>query len=358
MRRPLIRIKQHALLDQARTGAAKRPLLGLVILVWAAIPAWAQVNPPQTNKAQANPPTDAERGKYAVLPPRIVTDEVGRRVEIPQPVRRIVSLAPNVTEMIYALGADDRLVGDTDACDVPADAQKKPKVGGPFTPNLEAVVALKPDIVVVAANSGNRKETADALDILHVPTYATNAATVEDILKSMVDLGEVLGAAEQGRTTAAALRVRLDQLHAKLADAKPARILFVVWQDPLISIGRDTFMADAVRLAGGESIIDTRQGWPHVNLEEVVHLQPEYLVFAPESKSEMTANIATMKSTPGWRDLKAVQENRIVVVSDAFNRPAPRLIDAIEELARQLHPDAFVNPPPAPAISHPNGGMR
>jgi len=325
------------------------PGLALALFLCVALPAGAQTTPPvQTN---------ADRAKTASLAPRIVTDEVGRRVEIPQPVRRIVSLAPNVTEMIYALGADDRLVGDSDACDYPPDAQKKTKVGGPFTPNLEQVVALKPDLVLVAANSGNRRETADALDLLHIPTYSTNAFTIEDILKSIVDLGDLIGATEQARTLTGSLRVKLDQLHAKLADAKPTRVLFVVWQEPLISIGRNTFLADALRLAGAESIIDTRQDWPHVNMEEVVHLQPEYLVFAPEHSSEMAQNLAALHSAPGWRDLKAVQENRVAMVSDAINRPAPRLIDAVFELARQLHPEAFVNAPPETG-AHAGGGAR
>ena len=325
------------------------PSLALALCLCAAFPAGAQTTPPvQTN---------ADRAKTGALAPRVVTDEVGRRVEIPQPVRRIVSLAPNVTEMIYALGADDRLVGDSDACDYPPDAQKKTKVGGPFTPNLEQVVALKPDLVLVAANSGNRRETADALDLLHIPTYSTNAFTIEDILKSIVDLGDLIGATEQARTVTGSLRVKLDQLHTKLADAKPTRVLFVVWQEPLISIGRNTFLADALRLAGAESIIDTRQDWPHVNMEEVVHLQPEYLVFAPEHNSEMAQNLAALRSAPGWRDLKAVQENRVAMVSDAINRPAPRLIDAVFELARQLHPEAFVNAPPAIG-AHAGGSAR
>jgi len=231
-------------------------------------------------------------------------------------------------------------------------------VGGPFTPNLEQIVALKPDLVLIAANSGNRRETADALDLLHIPTYSTNAFTIEDILKSIVDLGDVIGAAEQARTVADSMRAKMNQLHTRLADTKPTHVLFVIWQEPLISIGRNTFLAYALRLAGAESIIDTRQDWPHVNMEEVVHLQPEYLVFAPENSSEMATHLAALRNAPGWRDLKAVQENRVAVVSDAINRPAPRLIDAVVELARQLHPEAFANAPSAGGASHANGDAR
>ncbi len=268
-------------------------------------------------------------------------------MEVPQPVRRIISLAPSLTETIYALGLQDRLVADTDFCDYPPEAKKLPKVGGPFTPNLEVILSLKPDLVLLAANSANRKETADALDLLHVPAYATNARTIDDVLASIARLGEVLGAAEQGHALADALRARLDELHRKLGTAAPVRVLFVVWQEPLISIGQETFLADALRRAGAESVIRTKQDWPHVNLEEVVRQQPDYLVFASAHPEEITAILANMRKLPGWRDMKALQENKVAIVSDAINRPAPRLVDAIEELARDLHPEVFAEGPHA-----------
>jgi cobalamin transport system substrate-binding protein len=241
-------------------------------------------------------------------------------------------------------------VGDSDVCNYPPAAQKLPKIGGPFTPNLEVIVSLKPDLVVAAANSGNRKESVDALDLLHVPTYATNAKTIDDVLNSIVKLGDVLGVGEQGRTLSDSLRARLQDLHRRLENVSPTRVLFVVWQEPLISIGQETYIADALRRAGAESVISTKQDWPKVGWEEVVRLQPTYLVFASAHPEEITAMMAGVRNLPGWRDLKAVEENKIVIVSDAINLPAPRLVDAIEELARHLHPEAFVDAPHAPAV--------
>jgi iron complex transport system substrate-binding protein len=304
-------------------------------------------------RAQSNPPAaggqgNSDRDKSGALAPRMVTDEAGRLVAVPQPLRRIISLAPSVTETIYALGVQDRLIADTDVCNYPAAAQKLPKVGGPFTPNLEIVVAMKPDLVVVAANSGNRKETVDALDLLHVPTYATNASTIDDVLVSIERLGDVLGAGDQGKVVTDALRVRLQELHRKLENIPPTRVLFVVWQEPLISIGQDTYIADALRHAGAESVLQTKQDWPRVGWEEVVRLQPEYLVFASAHPEEVTAMLAGLRTQPGWRDLKAITENKIAIITDAVNLPAPRIVDAIEELARKLHPEAFVEAPHVP----------
>jgi iron complex transport system substrate-binding protein len=135
-------------------------------------------------------------------------------------------------------------------------------------------------------------------------------------------------------------------------------VLFVVWQEPLISIGQNTYIADALRHGGAESVLPTKQDWPKASWEEVVHLQPEYLVFASAKPEEITATLAGLRNQPGWRDLKAIAENKIVIVSDAINMPAPRLVDAIEELAKHLHPEAFVdaphissNPPHAPGIA-------
>jgi iron complex transport system substrate-binding protein len=310
----------------------------------AAIVAGAQTIPPPLQSSTTQ--TNSADAKAAV--PLIVKDDMERSVTVPQPVKRIISLAPSVTETIYALGAQDRLVADTDVCNYPAAAQKLPKVGGPFTPNLEVIVSLKPDLVVVAANSGNRKETADALDLLHVPTYATNAKTVDDVLNSIVKLGDVLGVGEQGRILTESLRGRLQDLHHRLENIVPTRVLFVVWQEPLISIGQETYIADALRHAGAESVISTKQDWPKVSWEEVVRLQPTYLVFASAHPEDIMTMMTGMRNLPGWRDLKAVEENKIVIVSDAINLPAPRLVDAIEELAKHLHPEAFVDAPHTP----------
>jgi iron complex transport system substrate-binding protein len=294
--------------------------------------------------AQQTPPPQNSEKQTAEAAQQMVTDDTGRQVTLPQTVRRIVSLAPSATEIIFALGAGDRLVGDTDYCDYPAEAKTKPKVGGVMNPNFEQVVALKPD-VVVAAKAGNRKDTVDALERLHLPVYGLDARTVDDVLQSVQHLGEVIGAREQGKALVATLTARLDDLKQKLTGVQPVRVLFVVWREPLISIGQQTFIADALRRAGAESVIDVQQDWPHVNLEEVVHLQPEYLVIASDEPTEAETDLAWMRSTPGWRDLKAVQEKKLAVMSEAVDRPVPRLVDAIEQLARELHPEAFAAPP-------------
>ena len=273
------------------------------------------------------------------------TDEAGRIVRVPQPVRRIVSLAPSLTETLFALGAGNLLAGDTDYCDYPPEALSKPKVGGAINPSIEQIVALRPDLVL-ATKSLNRRETVAALDRLGIPTYVTDPHTVEAMIASTARLADVAGVHGAGAALAASLRERLAALQSRL-NGEPARsVLFVVWTDPLISVGRDTFIADALRWAGARSVVESPQDWPQISLEGALRLQPEFLVFSGEHSEAEQRNLEALAQLPGWRDLDAAHEGRFAVVSEAFIRPAPRLLYAIEQLARQLHPQAFLSPPP------------
>ena len=291
--------------------------------------------------------------REATLTGRDVVDETGRAVRIPQPVQRIVSLAPSLTETLYALGLQDRLVGDTDYCDYPEDAQKKTKVGGAINPNFEEIAALRPDLVLVI-KSLNRYDTVRALDGLGIPVYATDPHTVDEIISSTQRLAEILGTPEAGSALAVDLEHRLSDLQQRLAPLPPRKVLFIVWAEPLISIGKDTFIADALHRSGAVSIVDSSQSWPQVNLEEVVKLQPEYLIFATGHGENVAHDIDAFSGLPGWRLLDAVRNRKFAMISDAVNRPAPRIVSAIEDLARQLHPEAFVEMPEKEKIKKEN----
>jgi iron complex transport system substrate-binding protein len=273
---------------------------------------------------------------------RELTDEIGRKVQVPREAERIVSLAPNLTEIVFALGNGNRLAGDTDFCDYPAEAAGKPHVGGPVNPNLEEIVALMPDLVL-ASKSINRRETADALDRIGVPVYITDPHSVEEMVLSVEHIGRAMGAQKSAAALAEDLRARLSGLDRRLVGAAPRGVLFVVWTDPLISIGQDTFIADALRRAGGRSVVEAKAEWPHISLEEIVRLQPEFLVFANAHAADTKHDIDELRTRPGWKNLEAMQRGNVIVVSDAINRPAPRLVDAIEQLARGLHPEAFAS---------------
>jgi len=274
---------------------------------------------------------------------RTVSDETGRTVRIPVPVRRIVSLAPSVTESIYALGLENLLVGDTDYCDYPEAARKLHKVGGATNPSLEEIAQLKPDIVLVI-KSLNRLETVQQLERLGIATYSTDPHNLDEIRGSVHRLAEVLGDPAAGEALDAALLEKEKLLQQKLQRVQPARALFVVWTDPLISVGKQTFIADALAHAGATSVAESSQDWPHISLEEVVRLQPQFLVFASSHSEQVARDVDALAKRPGWDLLDAVKNRRYVVISEAINRPAPRLFSAVEDLACQLHPEVFAEP--------------
>lgn len=307
--------------------------LPLLLSTALLLPAGAALARPSLTRALSS--QDAPSG-----PVRVVTDQVGRRVTIPARVDRIVSLAPNLTETLYALGLGNRLVGDTNYCDVPPEAKTKPHIGAPVNPSIEAIVALHPDLVF-ASTSINRPETVDALNHLGIPVYTTASHTVQGMIDSVAQIGDLAGAAHEGAALKANLDARLDALRARIATDPPVRVVFVVWLDPLQTVGQSTFIADALRWAGAKSVVVSDQNWPKLSFEELVRLQPEYLVFAEDHPGQGSVTLDDLRRRPAWKDLQAVKEGHVAIVSDEIDRPDPGLIDAIEQLARELHPGAF-----------------
>jgi iron complex transport system substrate-binding protein len=296
-------------------------------------------------QAQSAPsPVDPKDGARLVE----IRDELGRTVRLPAVPQRIVSLAPSLTETVFALELGDRLVGVTDYCDYPPEARTRARVGGPINPNLEQIVSLHPD-VVLATRALNRRETVEALDRLGFAVYTTDPHTVEEVIASTRGLGKALGTEPHAEALAESLERRLAELQKRLAGRTPKRVFFVVWADPIISVGPHTFLADALRRAGAQSVVETPQDWPVLSIEEVLRQNPDFLVLAGTHPHDAQSTLEDLRERVGWRSLDSVRQGHFAIVSDALTRPAPRLIDAIEELARQLHPDAF-------PVEAPDGG--
>jgi len=267
---------------------------------------------------------------------RVVTDQTGRRVNIPDHPRRLVSVAPSITETLYALGLGSRLVGDTDYCDYPAEARALPHVGTMVNPSLERIVALRPDLVL-GTDEANRRETADQLERLGIPLYGVTAHTVDGTIQSIENLGSVLDWAGPTQKLVADLRARVAAVDRRVQGKPRPKVLFVVQYRPLITAGRDTFISDVIRRAGGVSISDDmKPEWPHMSLEEVVARAPDVILF-PKTEG-FAPRLEELHRLPGWRDLGAVKSGRLYFVAETIERPSPRLIDALEEVAEILHP--------------------
>ena len=267
----------------------------------------------------------------------MVTDQTGRRVNVPEHPHRLVSIAPSVTESLYDLGLEGRLVGDTDYCDDPPQAKSIPHVGGTLNPNLERIVALKPDLVL-GTPEANRRETADQLERLGIPLYGVTANTLDSTLQSLEDLGRILDWDQPTQKLVASLSARVAAVDKRVQGKRRPKVLFVVQYRPLITAGRTTFISNVIRRAGGTSISDDMNAeWPHMGLEDVLSRSPDVILF-PRTEA-FTPALDEFQKLPGWRDLKAVRNRHIYFVSETIMRTSPRLIDALEELTNILHPE-------------------
>ena len=268
-----------------------------------------------------------------------VRDMLGRGVTLTGPPARIVSLVPSVTEVLYALGAEDRLVGVTDFCDYPPAARQKASVGGMVSPNLEAIVALGPDLVV-ATTEGNREETFAQLKRLGIPTYLVAAHHVSDVTALIARLGELTGRQSAAESLRARLEQRIETVRKTVQPFRRPRVLYVLWPEPLIVPGRESLVAELIGLAGGESIsAGAGDPYPRYSLEAAVAKAPEVILLANHG-----SNTGPVERERWQRltDLPAIKAGRLHQMDgNLLHRYGPRVVDGLEQLARAIHPEAF-----------------
>ncbi|MBO0720645.1 MAG: cobalamin-binding protein [Blastocatellia bacterium] len=267
---------------------------------------------------------------------RTLTDGLGRTISIRPNPQRIISLAPSVTEILFALGLGDRVAGVTSYCDFPEEAKSKEKIGDTLHPNLERIIALKPDLVIISTAS-QLEELMRKLDQLGVPVYVTNPRTVGETVDSIQNIGEATGAGARGAEIAADLRRRIDAVDMRVKGLPKPRVLYLLQTDPLITAGRNTFINDLIKLAGGESISgDETADYPQFSRETVIARAPEVIV-APSSHGQDFVREEDLRRE--FSTTPALRTNRIIKVnSDWVDRPGPRIVDGLEQLARGLHP--------------------
>ena len=275
---------------------------------------------------------------------RVVRDGLGRGVHVPKRPRRIVSLAPSVTDSLLALGAQDRLVGVSDFCQLPPDARGIVRIGGMLSPSLETIRGLRPDLLV-GTTSGNDPSLARQAGSLGLPLYTIRTPDVESVLGSILDLAVLIDEEERGRALLGDLRSRLETVRAAVTARRPTRVLFIVWGDPLVVPGRSSYLTDALARAGGDSITaDAPAAYPAFDVESAIFRAPEAILTSPQNR----ALLDRLRREPAWSKVPAVLSDRLVVVSEAIEQPGPRVVSGIEEVARALHPDAFAPSGPGP----------
>jgi iron complex transport system substrate-binding protein len=272
---------------------------------------------------------------------RALTDEAGRTVRIPASPKRIVSLAPSITEVLFSLGLREEIVGVTKFCDFPKAARSKAKIGGFVNPDIERIVSLKPDLVF-AIIDGNREETVQRLIELGFPVYRINPKGFEGVIRTIVRIGEAAGKPDKSKDIIRDMVRKRDHILSLTKPLPRPRVFFQMGCDPLITVGKETLATDLIRLAGGRSISeDESMNYPPYSIETVIFKAPEIILI---SSMEARDHASLMKMWQKLKSVPAVKRNAIHVIdSNIVDRPTPRIAEGLRELAGMIHPEAFVN---------------
>jgi iron complex transport system substrate-binding protein len=265
-------------------------------------------------------------------------DEAGRTITVPDTVTRFISLAPSLTEIVYAIGAGEGLVGRTSYCTYPAEAQKVEAVGDTLKPSIERIIALRPQIVFVSTASQLEAFTNE-LEAHHIAVYVTDSHDLEGVFRSIERIAEVLGKRPQADELLKQLRDRVGSVAEKVKSQPPVRVFYQVSAEPLYTIGREAFITDLIKRAGGVSVTaDISGAWLKYSAESALAAKPEAIILpAGGSMGDADSNVASaLKRSP------AVISGRVYKVNaDHLSRPGPRAVDGLEDLARAIHPEAF-----------------
>jgi len=246
---------------------------------------------------------------------------------------RIISLAPNLTEILFALDLGPNIVGVTDFCDYPPEAKKKTKIGGMSNPSLEAVVALKPDIVLLTTD-GNPKEFKERLVSLKIRTYVVEARRIQDLPQGIRELGGALGVAEKADRLASGIEQSLHKYTGKKNPALKKKVLFVVWPEPLIAAGPGTVIDDAIRLVGAENIAGRAKAeYPKYSVEDILRTSPDLIIIGKGMVDVRKVSGGLLKRIA---ILPAVKNNKVYFVSDDLYRLGPRTARGIDEISELL----------------------
>ncbi|MBW2635163.1 MAG: cobalamin-binding protein, partial [Deltaproteobacteria bacterium] len=271
---------------------------------------------------------------------RIVEDLLGRRVVIPENLSRLVALAPNITEIVFDLGKEKMLVGVTTYSDYPEEAKNIPKVGSYIHLDLERIVALQPDLCL-AIKDGNPIDTVMRLEALGIPVYAVDPRNLESVMRTLVRVGGLLHAEDKAEDIVADMRKRISRVDAMVAYVqKRPRVFFQIGVAPIVSIGSDTFIHELVVRAGGKNVAEGPVSYPRFGREQVIGLSPDVIIITSMARAAAFEEIKSEWSQ--WTNVPAVRTDSIFIQeSNLFDRPSPRLVDALEVLVKLIHPELF-----------------
>ena len=274
---------------------------------------------------------------------KTVTDQLGRKVELPHEPQRIVALAPSISEIIFELDQGSRLKGVTQYSDYPPQALQLPRVGSYVRLDLEKIVALNPDLCL-ATKDGNPKEIVDRLQSMQIPVYVVDPHDLTTVIHTIEEIGSILNASQIANSLADDMRERLERIRDRVAqtDLRP-RVFIQIGISPIISAGSRTFLHDLITTAGGLNVAAGYHAYPRFSREQVLALSPDVIIITSMARQAVFQEVKAQWSR--WPDLPAARDQRIFLVdSDIFDRPTPRLLDGLEILVKLIHPQLFEQP--------------
>jgi iron complex transport system substrate-binding protein len=262
-----------------------------------------------------------------------VTDDYGRAVALAAPARRVVSLSPHLTELMYAAGAGGRMVGALAYSDYPPAARALPRVGSEAAIDLEAVVALRPDLVVAWPNAGSTR-AVERIASLGIPVFRSEPRELEDIARTLETFGRLAGTEAIARSAADAYRARVASLERRYADRPRVRVFYQVWDRPLVTVNGDHVISKVLRLCGGSNVMADLPGIaPEIDREKVLRADPEVILASGTDASRP----AWLDAWNGFPGMAAVRDGQLHAIRpDLLQRHTPRLLDGAEEVCRIL----------------------
>jgi len=272
--------------------------------------------------------------------PLKMKDEVGREVTFFFPPKRIVSLAPNITEILFSLGLDEEIVGVSIHCNFPEKARSRVQVGSYISLDFERITSLQPDLII-ATGAGNTREMVDRLKKLGFQTFVIYPKNFNDILRSIGHIGQVVNRDREARGILEGMRKRSQRVIELSRNLPRPKVFIQIGDAPMVTVGKGSFADDLIRLAGGENIAGReKEVYPRFGMEEILKRSPEVVVISSMNPKGDYQKV--LQEWTRWKTLPAVKNSRIHLMdSDLIDRPSPRIIDGLEELARILHPERF-----------------
>jgi len=271
---------------------------------------------------------------------RTVADPAGRTIEVPADPRRVVSLAPSITEIIFALRQEVRLQGVSRFSDFPPAAEKLPKVGSYIQLDVERIMALQPDLCI-GIKDGNPLAVVEQLENLGIPVFAVNPVDLDTAMQSIDAIGDLLNASAQAQNIVNDMRRRIRKVAEATAQVvyKP-RVFVQIGVSPIVSVGDGTFINQLITTAGGTNVAAGPNPYPRFSVEQVIALAPDVLVISSMARATVFEEVRAQWMQ--WPAIPAVRNQAVYIApTNIFDRPTPRLVDGLEQMARYIHPQLF-----------------